>query len=206
MFDYARKMQLALGDIARRSALKAVAGVVLALGAGFLLAALWSWLANGLGWGAMLASLALGAGLVVIGLVILAVASKTRHPMPDTDELRREVEARVSLAADAAVGRAKTEAMRMASRAETRVETLMGDAARRVRDTARKSGLGDDTIDAARRGAGQAARRVSRAARSDAGGLAGLIGAFALGVALASRLAGGRPPDPAPEDEEDDLS
>ena len=41
MFDYARNMQLALSDAGRRVALKAAAGVVIALGAGFL------WLAAG---------------------------------------------------------------------------------------------------------------------------------------------------------------
>ena len=74
MFDYAQRLQLALGDVVRRSALKVIAGVVLAVAIGFLLAALWSWLAHGLGWGATMASLAIGGGFVVIGAIILMVA------------------------------------------------------------------------------------------------------------------------------------
>lgn len=44
MFDYVNKLQLALGDKARRTGLKIGAGVVVLIGAGFLTAALWSWL------------------------------------------------------------------------------------------------------------------------------------------------------------------
>lgn len=219
MFDYTRRLQLALGDVARRSALKIVAGVVLAVGAGFLLAALWSWLAYGLGWGATLASLVIGGGFALIGVVILIVASKPRHEMPTSDDLRREVEARVSLAADAAVDRVQAEALRVADMAENKVQSLIDQAGYRanklasdterraqgfVRDTARSVGLTGDNLDAARKHAGKAADRASQAANSDAGIMAKLIGAFAIGVALAAKLRERRKPKPR-SDEDDQI-
>lgn len=183
MIDFIQRLQLALGDVARRSALKVVAGIVLAVGAGFLVAALWSWLAHGLGWGATMASLAVGAGFALIGVAILTVASRPRHIMPTGEDLRREVEAQVNHAADAAVDRARTEARRVADLAESRVGSLMGSA-----------GLSSESIGAARRRAADAADRAARAADSNAGSMAKLIGAFAIGVTLASRLGSRRPP------------
>ena len=60
MFDYARNMQLALSDAGRRAGMKAAAGVVALIGAGFLVAALWTFLAYHLHWGSLGASLAIG--------------------------------------------------------------------------------------------------------------------------------------------------
>ncbi|WCR11904.1 phage holin family protein [Paracoccus stylophorae] len=203
MFDYAQRLQLALGDVVRRSALKVIAGVVLAVAVGFLLAALWSWLAHGLGWGATMASLAIGGGFVVIGAIILMVASRERHPMPTGDDLRREVEARASLAADAAVNRVQAEALRVADMAENKVHSLIDHAGFRANklasDTERRAqemfrgaagsiGLTGQNIGKARNRAAGAARQASRAADSDAGNMAKLIGAFAVGVTLAAKL------------------
>lgn len=67
MFDYAQRLQLALGDTARRSAIKLVAGLFLLVGLGFLIAALWSWLAIGLGLGATYASLIVGGSFSLVG-------------------------------------------------------------------------------------------------------------------------------------------
>ena len=50
MFDYAHKMQLAVSDLGRRAGLKAGAGVLALIAAGFLLAALWTFLARTLDW------------------------------------------------------------------------------------------------------------------------------------------------------------
>ena len=92
MFDYARNMQLALTDVARRTAMKVAGGVVIVLGAGFLLAALWTFLADTLGWGPLWASLAIGVLFVVIGLVVMSRGGQVKHPVPTTDDLKAEVE------------------------------------------------------------------------------------------------------------------
>ncbi|MDO5614103.1 MAG: phage holin family protein [Paracoccus sp. (in: a-proteobacteria)] len=210
MFDYARNMKLALADTARRTAFKAAAGVVIAVGAGFLLAALWSFLATDLGWGSTMASLAVGGGFVVIGVIVMLVAGKVRHQPPTTDDLKAEVEARISLAADAAMNRAQSEAARFADMAENRVHSLIdrasyqaskvvGDAERSAygfaRNTARSVGLtaenlntAQEKVDEARRMARDAGHKVSEAANTNAGSMAKLVGALAVGVALASKV------------------
>ena len=192
MFDYVQKLQLALGDTARRSAMKVVAGLVVAVGAGFLLAALWSWLAHDLRWGPTLASLVIGGAFIVIALILLAMSKTRRHQMPTGDDLRREVEQRLSLAADAAADRARAEAARVMDMAGDRVTLLMdhagdrasrfaGDAERKVADVARSVGLTADNLDAAK-------DRVSHASNSNAGSMAKLISAFAVGVTVAAKL------------------
>lgn len=216
MFDYAQRLQLALTDLARRSAMKGVAGLVIAVGAGFLLAALWSFLAHHLRWGSVWASLAIGGVFVAAGGIVLAVSDRRRHRMPTTDELKREVEARVGLAADAAVDRAKTEALRVVGMAGNRAQSLMDDASyraakfaddaeRRVcslaRNAAQSVGINARNVSAAKRGVHGAAEGARRAADSDAGSMAKLIGAFALGVTLAAKLAESRRPrDDDPDD------
>ncbi|RMC31009.1 phage holin family protein [Paracoccus alkanivorans] len=180
MFDYTRRLQLALGDALRRSTMKIVAGVVIAAGAGFLVAALWIWLAYGLEWGAALASLAIGGGFVVIGMFILLMAKNPRHPMPTTDELKREVDTHVNLAADAATERARNEAARVMGMAESKLFSLMGGAGK----TARKAARGK--------------QRLSAAANSNTGSMVKLLAAFAIGAVLASRLRRGRDEDDDP--------
>ena len=71
MFDYAQRLQLALKDTARRSAMKVVAGLVLAIAAGFLIAALWSFLAHDLDWGPALASLGVAVLFILIGVLFI---------------------------------------------------------------------------------------------------------------------------------------
>lgn len=192
MFDYVQKLQLALTDTARRSAMKVVAGVILAVGVGFLLAALWAWLAYDLRWGATLASLAIGGAFVVIAVILLLMSNTRRHQMPTGDELRREVEMRLSLAADAAADRAQAEAARVMDMAGDRVTSLMddaghrvsrfaGDAERKVKGAARSVGLSSENLDAAK-------AKVSEASNSNAGSMAKVIGAFAIGVTLAAKL------------------
>lgn len=195
--------------MARRSAMKVVAGVVLAAAVGFLVAALWSWLANELDWGPTLASLAVGGGFALIGIIILIMSSRPRHEMPTGDDLRKEVEARVTLAADAAVNRVQGEALRMADMAENKVHALMDQAGFRanrlaseterraqgfVRDAAQTVGLTSGNLRAARDGAGQATDKLSDAANSNAGSMAKLIGAFAIGVTVAAKLKESRQP------------
>ncbi|MDB6178545.1 phage holin family protein [Paracoccus sp. Z330] len=206
MFDYARRLQLALGDTARRSGMKVAAGALVVIGAGFLIASLWSWLATGLGLGPTIASLIVGGAFVFLGLIAFLLASKPRHRMPTSDDLRREVEARVNMAADAAVDRARAEAMRFAGMAEHKARSVMGNvglrassAERRAQDVARdaaeRSGLTEENLRAAQERMDQAAAATSRAANSNAGSMAKLAGAFVIGLALASKL-GSRREDP----------
>lgn len=208
MFVYTSKLQLALSDKLRRAGLAAGAGVVFALGAGFLLAALWTFLAQNMGWGSLYASLAIGGGLVVCGLVCLMMAKTVRHPTPSTDELKSEVQEQLHLladsalskasgAADAALGRASDKAVHLLDRAEQKAHLVaedLGYRANRLADTAeaRVFGaarrVGEDT--AARFGlsSGQSRHAGQRAGKSNLATLTPVLGAFAVGITLASRL------------------
>lgn len=216
MFDFAQNMQRAIADRARGVGLKAAAGLVAAVALGFLLAALWSFLAHNLDLGPALASLVIGVVLIAIA-AILIVISRPRQAMPTTDDLKREVEARISLATDVAVDRARSEAARMVDMAGNKASSLMdeagyraaklaGDAERRVfgtvRDTARAVGLTTETTRDVKREFRNAKASATRAANTNAGSMAKLIGAFAVGVTLASTLSERRN---RTEFDEDDL-
>lgn len=203
MLDFARNVKLSLTETLRRSAIKVAGGAVMAVGIGFLLAALWSYLANDLGWGSTLASLAVGGGFLLIGVIAIMIGGRQKHPMPTADDLKNEVQARVTLAADAAVDRARTEASKFVGMAESRVNSLIdtasdragkivGDAERSAygfaRDTARKVGLTNDNIEAVQETAREYADRAQRIADSNVGSMAKLVGAFAVGVTIASKL------------------
>lgn len=216
MFDYAQRLQLALKDTARRSVMKVVAGLVLAIAAGFLIAALWSFLAHELDWGSALASLAIGGVFVLIAVVLLAMSKNTKHEMPSKDDLRKEVEARVNLAAEAAAEKARVEAARMMDMAGNKVVSLMDDAAykankladdterrvyRAVRSAAVSTGLTSSNIQLVKAKVDDATHTLSRAGNSNAGSMAKLLGAFAVGITLASKLRERRHHD----DYEDDV-
>lgn len=203
MFDYAQRLQLALKDTARRSAMKAVAGVVLAIAAGFLIAALWSFLAHELGWGSAVASLVVAVLFVVVALILLAMSKRKHHEMPSTDDLKKEVEARVTLAADAAVEKARLETERVVDMAGNKVSSLMDEASyramkladdteRRVfgaaRNAAQAVGFTSANIQTVMSKVEDATDTLSRANSSNAGSMAKLLGAFAIGVTLASKL------------------
>lgn len=214
MFDYARNMKLAVQDTLRRSAMKAAAGVVMLIGLGFLLAALWTYLAEGLGWGAMNASLAVGGGFLAIGVILLLVGSRVAHEPPTTDDLKSEIEARLTLATNAAVDRARSEVLRVVDDASDRANALMdraGSTASRfvsdtedtLRSTARKAGLTSDNIGVMRNKAEDIALDAKAAADSNLGSMAKLLGAFAVGVTLAAKLRERSAPDPDPYYDED---
>lgn len=203
MFDFAQRLQLAVRDRLRGTGLKAGAGLLGVAASGFLLAALWSFLARELGWGSALASLAVAVLLLAAAGVLIAL-SKPRQPMPTGEDLKREVEARLSLAADLATSRAKAEAARVMDMAGQKAHAVMDqasyralkladDAERRVfgtvRDTMQAVGLTPERRRDAKRTVRNASARVRRAVHSDAGSMAKLIGAFAIGVAIASNLA-----------------
>lgn len=212
MFDYARKMQLAVGDAGRRVALKAAAGVVALIGAGFLLAALWTFLADTLDWGPLFASLAIGLLFVAVGVVLLMQSKAVKHPVPTTEELKAEVETRVSLATDAALEKARIKAVEVVDTVENRVMSVVDDVSFRASKFA-------DDAEAKVQGftrnvAGEAARKVGltpqffseaqnamgRVKDSNAATIPPLLGAFAVGIALAGKLQAWRH-----RDDEDDY-
>lgn len=204
MFDYARNMQLALADTGRRVAFKAAAGVVALLGAGFLLAALWTFLADNLDWGPLGASLAIGLLFVVIGVVLLMMSKTVKHPVPSTDELRAEVEERVSLATDAALEKARIKATEVVDTVENRVHALVDDVsfrAAKFADDAEAKVQGftrnvvGDTVGQAAAKVGltpqflsDAQETLGRVKDSRAATIPPVLGAFAIGIALASKF------------------
>lgn len=226
MFNYTRNLQLAASDMARRLSLKAGAGVIIALGLGFLLAALWTFLAHNLKWGSLNASLAIGGVFVVIGLIVLMLGSRQRHRMPSPDELKSEMQEHLSLATDAVLDRVSDRAERALDSAQHRVEgaidlahttanNVMRGAEQKVcslvdtvsfganrfagkaearaqqaghqaRDFAEeKLGLTPERLESASTRISEGAQRVKS---SNLAAVAPVIGAFAVGMTLASRL------------------
>lgn len=212
MSDYVNRLQLALGDKARRAGLAAGAGAVLLIGAGFLLAALWSWLAWRLELGPIYASLIIGGFFAVIGLTLLALSAKERHAVPTTEDLRAEVEAAVHLAADAAVDMVKFQATNAVDGAKAKVSSLFGGAGGRVMTAAQ--GAGDLAAGASRKVADaaemggealhEARETLDRAMDTRAGPALGLAGAFSIGVLLAGLISQSRSKDDFYYDDEDD--
>jgi len=206
MFVYARNVQLAFSDKLRRIGLGLVAGVVLTIGCGFLLAALWTWLAVHLGWGPLGASLAIGGGLVVIGLITLAIAGRERHAMPTTDALRLEVEQQLNLAANTALAKASDAADSALERASAKAAEVMDLAENKIHSVAddlgyranRMADRAEARVYTAARQAGETtARKLGFGAmvddrnaepRSGLSTYAPLLGALAVGVTLAARL------------------
>ena len=217
MFDYARNLKLAAQDTGRRVAIKAAAGGAVMLGVGFLLAALWTFLARTLGWGPLAASLLIGVVFVGAGIALLASSQAVKHPVPGTDELKAEIETRLELATDAALEKARFKAVEVVDTVENRVHSLVDDVthkASRFADNAeaRVQGFASGIMGQAGKAAqsvGLTQDRVARVRtgaeryrRSNAAAISPLIGAFAVGITLANRLKSRRHGD----DPEDDLS
>lgn len=209
MFDYVNKLQLALGDKARRTGLTIGAGIVALIGAGFLTAALWSWLAWYQELGPALASLIIGGGFVLIGLLILAAVGPQRHQMPTSAELKAEVEMRLSDATEAAFDMAKLKASAAVDDAQARVTSLFGAAgdtalgvvnaaSARVQDAASSVGLTGETVQ-------EAKAAFDHATQHRAAPAVGVAGAFAVGMAIASALASRRSKDDLYYEEDDDY-
>lgn len=207
MFAYAKNMQLALSDKLRRTGLAAGAGVVLTLGAGFLLAALWTYLADHLGWGPLFASLAIGSVLVVVGLIFLLMARSERHPVPSTDDLRLEVEQQLNLAANAAINKVSDAADSTLERAASKASAILDLAEHKVHAVSddlgyranRMADRAEARVYGAARHAGEAtAQKLGLGSMLGRGGedgrasklatVAPLLGALAVGVTLASRF------------------
>lgn len=212
MFDYVNRMQLALGDKARRAGLKAGAGVALLIGAGFLLAALWSWLAWQMALGPIYASLIIGAAFAVIGLIILSGSGKERHAVPTAEDLRSEVSTTLSLAADAAIDKVKFQAESAVEGAKAKVSSLFGGAGDKVMSAAHgavdlAAGAGRKVAEAAEMGGEtlhEARETLDRAMETKAGPAIGLAGAFSIGMVFASLISKSRSNDDFYYDDEDD--
>lgn len=181
MLDVTRRFHLALSDLGRRAGLMAGAAIAGLVGAGFLLAALWSWLAHGLHWGPALASLAVGALCAVIAGGLMLAARKAQHDMPSTDDVQAELHARARLATDAAIGAVKTRAEQARSAAGQRLHGLWD----RVRYRADRAAAGLDTT----------AARVAETVAETVGGTASRAG----GHGGAARSRPGHPPAGAQE-------
>ncbi|MDF3608475.1 phage holin family protein [Paracoccus sp. DMF-8] len=216
----------------RRVSMKLAAGILILIGAGFLLAALWTWLADGLDWGPLYASLALGAVFVLIGLVLIVATGSARHKPPTSDELRADIEERVSLAtgvvmdrvttgAEDAIGRVQQKAGQLADAAGNRVQRLVDSvsygadrfvgsaearvvgAARRAGDeVSQKLGIGDDQKERIAQGF---EKGFEKAKSSNAAALAPVIGAFAVGLTLAQKFVARRRDDGDLYDDDDDY-
>lgn len=198
MFDYARKLKLAAQDSARRMALKVAAGLILAVGGGFLLAAFWSFLAVQLGLGSTLASLIVGGLFVIIGLLFFAASVRVKHKAPKTDELKAEVEARVARAADVASEKAKAKALEVIDMAQNSANSLVDRVSYKAdlaadRAEGKVLGLAQGAASAVgidRHTLDNASDMVERMKSSRAGAMAPLLGAFAIGVVIADRISG----------------
>lgn len=223
---FAQKLDLFVKDLVRRVSMKVAAAVLILIGAGFLLAALWTWLAQGLGWGPLYASLALGAVFVVIGLIIIVATGSARHKPPTSDELRADIEERVSVAtgvvvdrvttgAEEAIGRVQQKAGQLADAAGNRVQKLVdsvsygadrfvGSAEARVVGAARR--VGDEVSQKLGISEGQKeriAQGFEKTKSSNVAALAPVIGAFAVGLTLAQKFAARRRDDDGLYDDED---
>ncbi|AGT08634.1 phage holin family protein [Paracoccus aminophilus] len=132
MLDYARRMKLAASDIARRAGVVAAAGILALTGLGFLLAALWTFLAVRLEWGPLNASLVIGAVFLILGLLLLVFGTSKRHEAPTAADLRAEVEERMSIATDVVLDRVSGRA----ERAIDKVRETAGDALEAAQSTA----------------------------------------------------------------------
>lgn len=216
MFVYAKNMQLAMKDKLRRSGMAAAAGLVMVIAAGFLLAALWTYFAHHLHWGPLGASLAIGGGLVVIAVILLLMARSERHATPTTDDLKDEVSQHLNLMANTAVTKA-TDAADLAARRASQVAGEFLDLAEN-----KVHSVADNLTYRASRFADQTEARVQGAvgrfglsngaggadgapeAKSNLATLTPVLGAFAVGITLASRLQNWRHADDRDQDRDDE--
>lgn len=213
MLDFTRRARLAGADLGRRAGLLAGAGLLAAIAGGFLLAALWSYLAHGLHWGPAAASLAL-ALLCLLGAAVLGLLGRARrHAMPTPADLGRELRARGVLATESVMAALRHRVALGGETARQRVFGI-GDRARHGVDAAadrldaaaaRMAGKvsGADPAQSAAPGLDPAALAAGlTAAREGAGRFVrtspvlALASAFAVGLVLAGAV--------APADDEDD--
>lgn len=199
MLDYARRLRLAVSDAGRRAGLKAAAGALIAVAAGFLVAALWTLLARHAGLGSLGASLAVAALFGAGAAILWMMGTRVRHPAPGAEDLKREIEARASLAAEAALDKAKAKAVEVVDHAENRAHSLLDTANHKAHELAHNAEARVLGI------AGGAAENVSRRAEASLSAVnevvmtvrqaratpgAALLTAAVVGLALAGAIRG----------------
>lgn len=188
MLDVSRRFHLALSDLGRRSGLMAAAALLVAVGAGFLLAAFWSALAHALHWGPVWASVVVGLLCLAVALGLLFAAREARHAMPTAGDVQAEMEARAKLAAEAAIAAAKLKATQATASAGQQLHGLW-DRARYRADRAAEDL--DSTVERMAHAAMGNQSDPDAPPRRAAPAVA-LAGAFAVGIALAHALRRGR--------------
>lgn len=212
---FAQKLDLFVKDLVRRTSLKVAAGILILIGSGFLLAALWSFLADQLDWGSMFASLAIGGVFSVIGLIIIATTGSARHRPPTSDELRADLQERVSVATGAVMDRVTTGAEEAIDRVQVKAGLLADAAGNRVQKLVDTVSYGADrfvggtearVVGLARRASDEVSQKlgisddqkehmaqgIEKAKSSNLAAIAPVIGAFAVGLTLAQKFASRR--------------
>lgn len=233
MLPYVVNLKAALEDTGRRLALKAGAGILLLIGAGFLVAALWVGLAYHLHWGAMWASVAIGGVFVVIGLVLLATSGRPRHHVPPISQLTRDmnevVRTTTTSAIDNVMDRVGTRTQDSVNKVRETAERVVGQASQTFHSLVDNVSFKADSLaegaeartqEFARKAEDRAAKamgmtapelqeRVSegieRAKASNLAAVAPVVGAFAIGLTLATRIWGRDQDEEDLVDEDDDF-
>lgn len=188
MLDVSRRFHLALSDLGRRSGLMAAAGLLAAVGAGFLLAAFWTVLAHVLHWGPVWASVVVGALCLALALGLLFAARESRHAMPTAGDVQAEMEARAKLAAEAAVAAARLKATQATASTGQQLQGLWDRARYRADRAAEDLDSGVERMARAAMGSDTDPDAPPRRAAP----AVALAGAFAVGLALAHALRRGR--------------
>ncbi|MFD1881524.1 phage holin family protein [Paracoccus pacificus] len=206
-------MKLALADTARRTGIKAAAGVVAAIGAGFLIAALWTFLARReyLDWGPLWASVAVGGVFVVVALIVMSMAGRVRHQPPSVDDLRDEMQTRVNLAMSRAADQAEAKVYEFANLAENKVKGLVDSVGFKANDLANRA---ERKVESLTRDAGETVVRATGMSPETvnmlgsfgkrAAVLPPLIGAFMIGMKVAERVQDWRYANQSDDDDYDD--
>lgn len=205
MFVFGQRVRLALGDCARRTGLRAAACGALLIAAGFLIAALWSALAYGLGWGAIYASLAIGLVFLLIGLALLMLGGQPRHQMPSARDLRQEVGMQASMMTDALAAQARNEAYRLVGKAKARASAFARgegrEKARPRRPVADRPVTDRPVTDrpAADPPGKTESPRPKKAPTSNTANIAIMLAAFSVGAIMAAKMAGSKSAGPKME-------
>lgn len=171
MFNYVQNMKAAAKDTAARYGMTAAAGAIFVVALGFLLGALWVWMARQ--WGALNTNLAFAGAFAVIALITLAVA-RSRHVEPPTvEDLRDEVEAKIAETANHLINKAEAKVNRFVGETEARVTNLARSTTDQITQAV---GFTPELMQAARGKAFQA------------GIIPPLLGAFMVGLNLAVKM------------------
>lgn len=208
MMDISHRFKLALSDMARRSGLRVAAGLFALLGCGYFLAALWSLLARDLELGPTIASLLIGILCLLVTGILFFISRERRHDLPTTDDVKQELAARANLAGDMAVASVKNRVRNVRNSAVQTATGLFDTARFKADSAAEKLDEGVEKVKTTPPSdlAAEAAMRVGIDPETVKEHIAqtkhafdsfksmraapaiGLVGAFAVGLAIANRL------------------